>query len=161
MLQEPRRVPPSADGGRGSNRVFRRRVRRKTHFPGRKCASESECAQRPASPRKNACIFEKRVEVFRHAEAGLLTQTRFFSRRRGGGVPVPARGPAPPGAPGWRAVHSGNTSAWSCAGRPASPRPLPGRPPEGPAGKRSAPAPATRPAGPAAYPSPSGQIPPD
>ena len=68
MLQEPRRVPPSADGGRGSNRVFRRRVRRKTHFPGRKCASESECAQRPASPRKNACIFEKRVEVFRHAE---------------------------------------------------------------------------------------------
>ena len=67
MLQEPRRVPPSADGGRGSNRVFRRRVRRKTHFPGRKCASESESAQRPASPRKNACIFEKRVEVFRHA----------------------------------------------------------------------------------------------
>ena len=68
MLQEPRRVPPSADGGRGSNRVFRRRVRRKTHFPGRKCASESECAQRPASPRKNACIFEKRVKVFRHAD---------------------------------------------------------------------------------------------
>ena len=103
MLQEPRRVPPSADGGRGSNRVFRRRVRRKTHFPGRKCANRepkqspakrvclgekgqgsgvnpgrqagangadfdpTKCAQRPASPRKNACIFEKRVEVFRHA----------------------------------------------------------------------------------------------
>ena len=94
-----------ADGGRGSNRVFRRRVRRKTHFPGRKCANRepkqspakrvclgekgqgsgvnpgrqagangadfdpTKCAQRPASPRKNACIFEKRVEVFRHAEA--------------------------------------------------------------------------------------------
>ena len=104
MLQEPRRVPPSADGGRGSNRVFRRRVRRKTHFPGRKCANRepkqspakrvclgekgqgsgvnpgrqagangadfdpTKCAQRPASPRKNACIIEKRVEVFRHAE---------------------------------------------------------------------------------------------
>ena len=25
------------------------------------------CAQRAASPRKNACIFEKRVELFRHA----------------------------------------------------------------------------------------------
>ena len=95
-----------ADGGRGSNRVFRRRVRRKTHFPGRKCANRepkqspakrvclgekgqgsgvnpgrqagangadfdpTKCAQRPASPRKNACIFEKRVEVFRHADRG-------------------------------------------------------------------------------------------
>ena len=94
MLQEPRRVPPSADGGRGSNRVFRRRVRRKTHFPGRKCANRepkqspakrvclgekgqgsgvnpgrqagangadfdpTKCAQRPASPRKNACILQ-------------------------------------------------------------------------------------------------------
>ena len=93
-----------ADGGRGSNRVFRRRVRRKTHFPGHKCANRepkqspakrvclgekgqgsgvnpgrqagangadfdpTKCAQRPASPRKNACIFEKRVEVFRHAD---------------------------------------------------------------------------------------------
>ena len=74
-----------ADGGRGSNRVFRRRVRRKTHFPGHKCASESECAQRPASPRKNACIFEKRVEVFRHAEAGsnkmLLPASDYRERR--------------------------------------------------------------------------------
>ena len=26
------------------------------------------CAQRAASPRKNACIFEKRVELFRHAQ---------------------------------------------------------------------------------------------
>ena len=96
-----------ADGGRGSNRVFRRRVRRKTHFPGHKCANRepkqspakrvclgekgqgsgvnpgrqagangadfdpTKCAQRPASPRKNACIFEKRVEVFRHAERRL------------------------------------------------------------------------------------------
>lgn len=68
MLQEPRRVPPSADGGRESNRVFRRHVRRKTHFSGHKCASESECAQRPAAHLKNACIFEMRVEVFRHAE---------------------------------------------------------------------------------------------
>ena len=25
------------------------------------------CMQRAASPRKNACIFEKRVELFRHA----------------------------------------------------------------------------------------------
>ena len=27
------------------------------------------CMQRAASPRKNACIFEKRVELFRHARA--------------------------------------------------------------------------------------------
>ena len=27
------------------------------------------CAQRAASPRKNACIFEKRVELFRHARS--------------------------------------------------------------------------------------------
>ena len=114
MLQEPRRVPPSADGGRGSNRVFRRRVRRKTHFPGRKCANRepkqspakrvclgekgqgsgvnpgrqagangadfdpTKCAQRPASPRKNACIFEKRVEVFRHAETACGGFHRLF-----------------------------------------------------------------------------------
>ena len=45
------------------------------------------CAQRAASPRKNACIFEKRVELFRHALGPLhgaaaplvLAQWRTFS----------------------------------------------------------------------------------
>ena len=68
MLQGPRRVPPSADGGRGSNRVFRRRVRRKTLCSAHKRARFARATQGAASPRKNACIFEKRVEVFRHAE---------------------------------------------------------------------------------------------
>ena len=29
----------------------------------------SECARKSASPLKNACIFEKRVELLRHADA--------------------------------------------------------------------------------------------
>ena len=44
------------------------------------------CAQRAASPRKNACIFEKRVELFRHAQKSALGKARadFFTGQAGG-----------------------------------------------------------------------------
>ena len=103
FVQEPRRVPSSADDGIKSICFFRRHMRRKKHFsackrarwgpeqspakrvclgeegqgsgvnPGRQAGANgadfdpTKCAQRPASPRKNACIFEKRVERVRHA----------------------------------------------------------------------------------------------
>ena len=49
-------------------RFFRGYVPRKKHGSARKRARSARATQRAASPRKNACIFEKRVEVSRHAE---------------------------------------------------------------------------------------------
>ena len=45
------------------------------------CARVRECARKSASPRKNACIFEKRVEVFRHAERPGPIESRALSFR--------------------------------------------------------------------------------
>ena len=63
MLQEPRRVPPSADGGRGSNRVFRRRVRRKTHFPGTSVRAKAS-ARRGLHPLEKMLAFLRSVSKF-------------------------------------------------------------------------------------------------
>ncbi|MEJ5967369.1 hypothetical protein, partial [Flavonifractor porci] len=41
----------------------------KKHFSARKRARFARATQRAASLLKNACIFEKRVELSRHAEA--------------------------------------------------------------------------------------------
>ncbi len=85
-MQEPRRVPSSADDGIKSN-LF---------FPGT-CASEKTllrpqvwnlaapdklCAQRPASLRKNACIFERACRLCRQAQTlPLAGRVCFFVRR--------------------------------------------------------------------------------
>ena len=79
MLQEPRRVPPSADGEEGQIGLSGGVYVGKTHFPGHKCASESECAQRPASPRKNACILRSVSKFFEDADP----LPPFHSERRG------------------------------------------------------------------------------
>ena len=67
-MQEPRRVPsPAGDGIRYKMFFLRTCASEKTLLRPQVC-ERSECARRPVSSRRNACISEKRVELFRHDE---------------------------------------------------------------------------------------------
>ena len=84
---------------------FRGHAPRNFAFSACKRASEASALQQAASPRENACIFEKRVELVRHAEGrcAIWRTALFFmlpvgsSRTAARTESAPADGPAGPG----------------------------------------------------------------
>ena len=57
---------------------FRGHVPRKKHCSGRKRASEASAMQRPASFRKNACIFERACRLCRQAQRDTVYTVSLF-----------------------------------------------------------------------------------